>query len=133
MEKKKKIAISVTCLILAGAVFLIFNNPFRSSGISTGKGTLQMLCVNEKCGAAFEITRKEHNQQLHEKVLQRGPAGGQPAFTCPECGQESTYIATKCKECGAVFVPDYGSDDYFDRCPKCGYSDIEQELGKQKK
>lgn len=52
---------------------------------------------------------------------------GRPGFPlkCPTCGENSLYKVDKCKECGALFMPDY---TVFppDKCPECGYSRSEE-------
>ena len=135
-KKRVMVAIVVICLVAAGVITFIFNNPFSSS--SGPKGPVQMLCVNPDCGYAFEISRNEYRKQMMEKgpmgPMMMGPMTALHAFTCPKCGKKSAYVATKCPKCGKVFIPNYGiTDDYPDRCPECGYSAMEERYGKRKK
>ena len=135
-KKRVMVAIVVICLITAGVITFIFNNPFSSGGGS--RGPMQMLCVNPDCGYAFEISQKEFREQMMEKgpagQMMMGPMAAPPAFTCPKCGEQSAYMATKCPKCGKVFINDYSiTDDYPDRCPECGYSAMEERYDKRKK
>ena len=126
-EDKKKIVmivVVVVCLALAGA--LAIKNFGGGGGTSTvAAGSQVMLCVNPDCGHVFEMTTEERRQIMRERgrMIRRG---GPPAFTCPKCGEESAYAAMKCSKCSTVFIADYTSQDFPDRCPECGYSAIEE-------
>lgn len=130
VEDKKKvvmIVIIVACLGLA-AVIAVINLGGGDSGGGGGvaaAGPLPTLCVNRDCGHIFEMTRDEHRQQMRERGRMMG-RGGPPAFTCPQCGEESAYQANKCSKCNTVFIADYTSGDFADRCPECSYSAIEE-------
>jgi len=131
-EEKKKIVmvvVAVACIVLA--VVITFSTYDR--GPKTPTGPIHMLCVNPDCGASFELSRDEYSEQLManqpETTMQGARGGGMagpPVFTCPECGKESAYIATKCPECGAFFIQGQAGDPQFpDRCPECDYSAME--------
>jgi len=128
-EDKKKvvmIVIVVVCLALAGA--LAYKNFGGGGGGGTSaaaQGPQVMLCVNPDCGHIFEMTIEERRQIMRERGRQMR-RGGPPAFTCPQCGEESAYQANKCTKCSTVFIADYTSGDFPDRCPECGYSAIEE-------
>ena len=126
-EDKKKvvmIVVVVVCLALAGA--LAYKNFGGGGDTSTSAQKPQtMLCVNPECGHIFEMTMEERREIMRERgrMMRRS---GPPAFTCPQCGEESAYQANKCPKCSTVFIADYTSDDFTDRCPECGYSAIEE-------
>ncbi len=125
MDKKNvvMIVIVVVCLVLAGA-FAIKN--FGGGGTPTANLPPQsMLCVNPDCSHVFEMTIEERRQIMRERGRQMR-RGGPPAFTCPQCSEESVYQANKCSKCNTIFIGDYSSDDFTDRCPECGYSAIEE-------
>ena len=128
-EDKKKlvmVVVVVACLALAGAI-AIKNFSGGGSSISTATQKPQvMLCVNPDCGHIFELTREEMQIQMRDKGPMMMGRGGATAFTCPQCGKESAYQAIRCPKCNTVFTADYGSDDFTDRCPECGYSAIEE-------
>lgn len=126
--RKKQIITMVICLVVALviAAIVIFNNPFGHSGSSL-KVSIQMLC--DDCGAEFEISSGRYKKEMVKKgaIGPMGPTGPPPGLACPDCGQESAYTATKCRKCGAVFQPDDATyNDYYDRCPECGYSAMEE-------
>jgi hypothetical protein len=93
-----------------------------------------MLCVNPDCGHVFEMTTEERRQIMRERGRQMR-RGGPPAFTCSQCSEESAYQANNCSKCSTVFIGDYSSGDFPDRCPDpaCGYSAIEEKRKQQGK
>ena len=128
-EKKKQVMITivVVCLVLAVGVTIVTN--FGPGGGGASGVMMQMLCANDECGIAYEMSREDFEEVMREKGSSTGPMMGPAAFTCQDCGEESAFIACKCKECGNVFFYDYASpDDIVDRCPECGYSDIEEDI-----
>jgi len=126
MDKKNvvMIVIVVACLALAGA-FAIKNFGGGDDTSTVAQGPQVMLCVNPDCGHIFEMTMEERREQIRARgrMMRRG---GPQAFTCPKCGEESAYQANRCPKCSTVFIPDYTSGDFADRCPECGYSAIEE-------
>ena len=50
----------------------------------------------------------------------------QPSIKCPECGEQSGFVAIKCQKCEEIFIPDPMSQEAADKCPKCGYSKFEE-------
>lgn len=128
--KSKKVIIAVVCIVAAAGITLIFNNPFAGTEGPTVGRTFQMLCVNEKCGHAFEMKGVDYR----ERLMNRDPDEiGPLAMTCPKCGEESAFSALKCEKCGEVFIPDRMTKDYPDRCPKCGYSASEEKRGSRRR
>ena len=130
VEDKKKVVmvvIVVVCLGLA-AVIAVKNYGGRGGGGGVAAvGPAPMLCVNPDCGHIFELTREERREQMLTKGRQAmRRRGGPQAFICPQCGEESAYQANKCSKCNTVFIADYTSGDFADRCPECSYSAIEE-------
>jgi hypothetical protein len=140
MPNSTKIAVAGGCLALAlGIGFWQFKDSiFPGSG-----GQMEpvvMLCTNPKCEKAFKLKPDEFQKLMQEM----GPMGGmppmmmmgqQPAYTCKFCGQKTAYIAMECKKCKAVFIPKNPmtagqSNEPYDKCPECGYSDS-AEMSKQ--
>lgn len=84
--------------------------------------TVGLLCKNPLCGYRFEMDRREVEGKMPVR-----PGVKIPVFKCSKCGQDSAYIETTCEKCGNVFVLSYRkTDDYADRCPKCGFSKFEE-------
>jgi len=133
-KKRISIGIAVTCIALAIVITVVTN--WDGSGGGAKPGPIQMLCTNEECGYAFELSPEEFRSQI-ESLGPMGMPGmmspQMPALTCPKCGQQSAYVAQKCEKCGTVFIPDYTVvEDYPDRCPNCGYSKSEEIYNKTK-
>lgn len=125
MDKKNvvMIIIVVACLALAGA-FAIKNFGGGGGTSVAAQGPQPLLCVNPDCGHIFEMTMEERREIMRERGRQMR-RGGPPAFTCPQCSEESAYQANKCTKCSTIFIADY-TGDFADRCPECGYSAIEE-------
>lgn len=131
--QNKRIGIIVGCLVLAAVITVITQR--KPSGSGGAKGPIQLLCVNKKCNAEFELSRDDFRKQMMEKTSTRTMAPGMMGpqiLTCNKCGKESAYIASKCEKCESAFIPNYTQRDYPDKCPKCGYSAIEESEKKSK-
>jgi Zn finger protein HypA/HybF involved in hydrogenase expression len=125
---KKRISIGVAVCCLSLAIGITVKRNFSGGYDGGSAGPIQMLCVNPKCGQAFELSEKEFSNLTSQSQ------GGKmmmpmetPVFKCSKCNQKSAYVAMKCEKCGNVFVPNYQSSDGFDKCPKCGFSPSQQE------
>lgn len=129
MEKSRKkifmIGIIAVSLITAG--FITFSTMFNnSSDLNKLKGqTVWLKCQNSKCNHSFEMDMKEYYEQLQDN--RRSNVTRASALTCPECDERSAYEAFKCEKCGNIFFVDRTKRDYFDRCPKCGFSKEEKQ------
>ena len=127
VKRKVMIGIIVVCVGLALGITVFTRGGCGGGG---ARGPVQMLCTNPDCGKAFEMSRSDFQEKMTDMTGpggRMGPMGQMPAFTCTSCGEESAYIAIKCKQCGEVFVRgSSGRDDYPDKCPACGYSDFEK-------
>jgi DNA-directed RNA polymerase subunit RPC12/RpoP len=121
IKKKVAIGIAVGCIVIAGAI--AFMTTRGGSGDSKTKGKqVQYLCINPKCGNAFEAGREVLNRLQEEGISQ----AEMPPMKCPKCGEDSAYVAIKCEKCGNVFIPNYENPKEYDKCPKCGFSKREQ-------
>ena len=132
-KKNIKLGIAIVALILA-AVITYFSYSGGGGGTDRLNRTLYMICKNKDCPEKeYEITEDEFREMIQMRVSQGGAGlvmGQRQVFECKHCGQETAYIAQKCEECGNFFSINYGvTDDYPDRCPKCGYSKIEKARG----
>lgn len=130
-----KIGLYVSLGLTAVCVFGYLGETMLGGG---GGGTgidpdapVYMLCANPSCNAEVEMTQKE----FMDLASDMDPMGmpmmmGPMAYNCPECNKKSLYRATKCPECDKIFVENYQAvDDYPDRCPDCGYSELEDKYG----
>lgn len=126
-DKKRKVMIGliVLCLVLAIGITAVTNLGGGGGSSSRGNQPVQMLCMNEECGMDFELSTEEYREHMMQGgMMGPGPMAQSPV-ECPECGMQSAFRAVKCKDCEFVFMQDYSSGDFPDRCPECDYSDIE--------
>jgi predicted RNA-binding Zn-ribbon protein involved in translation (DUF1610 family) len=130
-ESKKKpimIAVIVVCLAVAG----IITFARRSGGgggidsIPAGKMTW-VKCNNPECKTEYQMEEKQYYKAIQERL---NPAAmmSTVALICEKCGKPSVYKAEKCGNptCGVVFLANSVPNDFADRCPKCGRSEIEE-------
>ena len=132
-DKKKKVMLGliILCLVLAIGITVVTNMGGGSG--SRSNEPVQMLCMNQECGMDFEMTTEDYREQMMQGgMMGPGPMAQAPT-ECPECGMQSAFRAVKCKECETIFMQDYSSGDFPDRCPECEYSDIEARRNKSRK
>jgi hypothetical protein len=125
-EKKKKImiAVLVSCIVLAGAITFLTREGGGGGGGSSN-APIQLLCMNEECSFDFEMTSEEYREQMMQGGMMGPGPMAQTPVECSECGMQSAFRGIKCNECELVFMQDYTSGDFPDRCPECDYSEIE--------
>jgi len=99
--------------------------PFVQRSLSR---KMWVKCRNLLCKAEYQITRQEAADYF-DRVTDPNTRIT-PAMICRYCGEQSVYEAVKCANCGLVFEKRYGDADFPDRCPKCGYSTMEEERKK---
>ena len=131
-EKKKQIQMTIIIAGFALAITISAISFDWFGGGGGGKaGPQWLICINEDCGAQYELSSKEFRKQLTENnpmgMMPGGPMAGPPSLICKECGEQSAYIAEKCDKCGEVYLPDNTAETYADivRCPECGFSKYE--------
>lgn len=132
MEESKKnpimIGVIVVCLAAACTISLIW-----SSGTPTGIDTIDpkkmtwVKCRNPSCEAEYQMRLKEYCRQVEENMDYSSGAMALPALVCKECKDKSIFEAAKCRKCELVFEKGWKRGDYEDRCPECGYSQIEKD------
>ena len=124
-DKKKKVMLGliILCLVLAVGITAVTNMGGSSS--SRSNEPVQMLCMNEECGMDFELSTEEYREHMMQGGMMGPGPMAQTPIECSECGMQSAFRAVICKECELVFMQDYTSGDFPDRCPECDYSDIE--------
>ena len=126
-SKKKPIMIAVIVVCLGAAAVIAYKSTRRNEGIPAhfAKEMTWVKCRNPKCEAEYEITKKEYYEYLEKNTT--ATMMTVPALICTRCGELSVYRAIKCEKCGLVFEASWKRGDFEDRCPKCGYSKIEDE------
>jgi hypothetical protein len=123
MKKQVLIAVSIGCLVLAAAVFYFTTNS-SSTGIPNefAGEKIWVLCNNEGCKAAYEMNKKAYFEFIEANAVGMDT----PPLKCQKCGKNTAFRAEKCEKCEEIFR--YGNPtDFADRCPKCGFSKIEDE------
>ena len=133
-DKKKKVMLGliILCLVLAIGITVVTNTGGGGGG-SRSNEPVQMLCMNEECVMDFELSTEEYREQMMQGGMMGPGPMAQTPIECPECSMRSAFRAVKCKKCETIFMQDYTSGDFPDRCPKCDYSDIEVRRDKARK
>ena len=127
-EQTKKwlsIAFAVVALIVAG---IVISKTFSGGSGSGGGVNAKVYLLCKSCGE-MEVTKDEFREiRVNQPVLMNPMVGGPMLVNCPKCGKKTCAVATKCQGCGNVYVvvPKPGSTEPPDKCPKCGYSAIEE-------
>jgi len=128
-EKKKPIMIGVIvgCLAVAGAI-TYFTHSGGGGGIpdTFADEYVWMVCRNPACGHSWEMNKKEYYEMVEQFRIENPGVMENPAATCPKCGEPSGYAGFKCEKCGLVFEKAAVPNTFEDKCPKCGYSAIEE-------
>ena len=131
-ENTKKYLAILFAIVSLIIVVTIFYRTFSSgSGSGGGKDTVYLLC--KSCGP-IGITQDEFREIMMTQPGGMMPPmmGGPMLFNCPECGQKSCAVAQKCQKCDNIFITGQAQDPrYPDRCPKCGFSAIEDRQKKR--
>lgn len=125
--KKKIVMVGVVAASLVLAGFITFSTiSKKGSGLNELKGqTVLCKCRNPECNHTFTMDMKDYYEYLRDNP-------GEKALSCPKCGQKTVYEAIKCEKCGNVFFIDRSKRDFFDRCPKCGFSKEEKQRQEEK-
>lgn len=126
MEEGPKKALMIVLVLVFLAAAGIITWKTRSGGGSILKGSTMMWvkCNNPDCGTEYQITEKEYLDFIRENAI---PGfASVPAMTCQKCSEKSAFAAIKCEKCGTVFIRGTVEGPFEDKCPKCGYSQIEE-------
>ena len=130
--KLVKIVVIAACLILAIAITLATREG--GGGVVTSD-KIWVKCDNPDCYAEYQMTYEEYGDAIYGDDSADPKMMTVNVLVCQECEEESVYNATKCsnKECGIVFIsiPNPGAQDYPDRCPECGDSEMERILNER--
>jgi hypothetical protein len=89
LKKRISIVVSICCLSLAIGITVKTNFGGGYGGGSTGP--IQMLCVNPKCGQAFELSEKEFGNLTSQEQSSDMTATGTPVFKCTKCNEKTAY------------------------------------------
>jgi len=127
-SKKNAIKIGISVVCLAAAAVLFIKTSSQDSASTSIKGQkIWLKCINEACGAEYQIDLEKFSDLAMEKITAlysslQAPASMQLALVCGKCGKETAYRAEKCPKCGTVFIVDNSG-----KCPKCSLGGPEDE------
>ena len=111
----------MACLALAIGITLFTGQDITAKAL---KWQTQMLCSSAQCGFAFELSKEEFVRRKKKELP--GPVMPSMIFlACPECSQGTACPAVKCLDCENIFFANPSDNDYPDRCPECGQSNLE--------
>jgi len=131
-SKKKPIMIGLIVVCLATAFGIWRKSRPEKYGIESIKRgeMIWVKCSNPDCGHEYQMDKRDYLEyiQKHMDPMMMTIS----ALPCPKCGQESVYRAVKCSKCETVFFANSVRGDFSDRCPKCGYRQIEEDRKKAK-
>jgi ribosomal protein L40E len=112
--------VSIVIAVIVGWSFL-GNESQGLDKLEAGQD-IWVKCANPKCGTEYQMELKEYLKEAqgeYENSMFTRPA------LCKECGKRSLLRAEKCQECGKIFIRGSVENDLPDRCPHCGYSEME--------
>ena len=133
-KRNIKIGGAIVTLVLATVITYVSYSG-GGGGMGSANRMMYVICDNQNCPEKeYEISEDEFRQVIQLRVSQGGAElvmGQRQVLECKHCGQKTACIAQKCEECGNFFSINYGvTDDYPDRCLKCGHSKIEEARSK---
>jgi len=125
-EGKKKmimIGVIVACIIAAVIITVATQSGGGEGGLDTIKGgkMFWIKCRDPKCESTWQMDNKKYFEYIDKNRMGMVV----PGIACPKCGQKDGYRAEKCGKCEFIFER-VVTNDMPDRCPKCGYSAIEE-------
>jgi len=134
VKKPIMIVVIVVCLGVAGLVLFSGGNDGGIDSIPESE-MKWVKCNNKACNAEYQMSAREYFKELQANLNPNPMASAPPAITCEKCGKPSVFAAIKCSnpDCGKVFIEgSAGQDDYHDRCPACGKSEVEDRANRRK-
>jgi len=127
---KQRVKLGLIGMSLVLAAFLLWRNISnrRPAGIETIEAgqMILTLCANPSCKAQSEMGKRAYYEEA-DKLSRQHPQMSQAALICPKCDRYSVVRAVKCPKCGQVFRYGVIQREAPDRCPKCRYSQTEEE------
>jgi hypothetical protein len=128
-ESKKKIMIvaSVVCFVVAVIVIAVWLMPANNyQGFENE--SFWIMCRNPNCNHTWQMNAEAFLKYQMDNANPQDPLHAALA-ACPKCGEKTGDRAYKCPKCQTVFFPGSVVDEkYTDRCPKCGYSESEEQI-----
>jgi ribosomal protein L40E len=88
-----------------------------------------MMC--RECGAKYKMKLKQWQAVAESYVKEHPDSRTPPPLVCQQCGQKTAYRAIECGKCGSIFKAGWKGPDYYDRCPQCKFSQVEETMKKR--
>jgi len=131
-KKPLMIGVVVVCLVVAVAI-TIKTWPSGAKGIPGiyKHESIWVKCRNPACKTEYQMNKYDYHKAIEDYFIKHPQAPAIPGLKCEKCDKNSLYAAYKCPKCATVFEGGLKPGDFADRCPKCGYSAIEE--GRKKK
>ena len=130
MKNTVYIIVIVACLLLAGIIGYKYSFSSGSDGgieSIPADSMIWVKCRNPACKAEYQMSERDFLEYQRENFDPLARVA--PPLVCKECNEKSIYEAVKCANpsCGIVFERDSVPNDFSDRCPKCGFSKMEDD------
>jgi len=123
-KKPIMIGIIVVCVAVAGFIFYRTRPHAPRIPEEFKNEMIWVKCANPDCGECYQVNKYDFYKENEDYCIEHNTQIAPPPV-CRKCGKRSIYEAVKCPKCGEVFIKGWKRGDYEDRCPKCGYSQIE--------
>jgi hypothetical protein len=91
-----------------------------------GESMAWIMC--RECGAKYQIKLKQWHTAAEGYVKQHPDSRTPPPLVCKQCGEKAAYRAIECEKCGLIFEAGWKGPHYYDRCPNCNFSKVEERM-----
>jgi rubrerythrin len=123
-EGKKKmimIGVIVACIVAAIVITVATHSGSSSGGVDSIKRGTMIWLKCRKCENTWQMDKRDYFEYIEKYRVGMTI----PPLVCPKCSEKEGYRAEKCEKCGFIFERGT-TNDLVDRCPKCGYSALEE-------
>jgi ribosomal protein L40E len=126
-EGKKKmimIGVIVVCIVAAVIITVATHSGSSTGGVDSIKRgeMIWIKCRDPKCENAWQMDKRDYYEYIEKYRVGMVV----PGIVCPKCGEKNGYRAEKCGKCEFVFERGSVPNALPDKCPKCGYSAMEE-------
>ena len=118
-----KIFTALLCFLLAGLVWALTRQTSGTLDDVPEDAVTWTLCV--ACEHSEIMSLRDFFSCQQQEMLGRHNSMAIPMIQCARCGQKRVVRALKCDHCGHIFEEGAIRCDFYDRCPKCHFSAIE--------
>lgn len=131
IDGKKIALISGVAIVLGFSLWSMvkYIPDARKGDFINDRTDMPLKCTHPGCGVTYKLSGAEFKELFHNPKSPVMP--GQEVFPCRVCGRNTATVAQECEKCTEVFIMNHMSlqqGSYPDKCPRCGYSTIEEKL-----